>query len=227
MTVHAYQNMAGDFKRPEGVGEEESLFPPANNLAEKGRPFVGSGDGMMLVGDQLTIDGKAAPQASSGRGPGPGPGGRAGVPGGMPGGPGGRGPGRGGPGGAMGNRAAHIPYNGAIFVGSKGYMATTSRGEGVWLLPASRWAEYKLPPQILPRGINHQQDWVRACKGGTPGVSEFGVATKYIEWLILGAVALRVPGKLMWDSKNMRFTNSVEANKYLKPYVRKGWEMKL
>jgi hypothetical protein len=68
---------------------------------------------------------------------------------------------------------------------------------------------------------------VRACKGGTPGVSEFGVATKYIEWLILGAVALRVPGKLMWDSKNMRFTNSVEANKYLKPYVRKGWEMKL
>ena len=42
------------------------------------------------------------------------------------------------------------PGNGAVFVGSKGYMATTSRGEGVWLLPASRWAEYKLPPQMLP-----------------------------------------------------------------------------
>jgi hypothetical protein len=114
-----------------------------------------------------------------------------------------------------------------VFVGSKGYMATTSRGEGVWLLPASRWAEYKLPPQMLMRGINHQQDWIRACKGGAPGVSEFSVATKYIEWLALGTIALRVPGKLMWDGKNRRFSNNDEANKYLKPYIRKGWEMKL
>jgi hypothetical protein len=95
------------------------------------------------------------------------------------------------------------------------------------LLPASRWAEYKLPPQLLQRGINHQQDWIRACKGGAPGVSEFSVATKYIEWLALGVIALRVPGKLMWDSKSMRFSNSEEANKYLKPFVRRGWELKV
>jgi hypothetical protein len=38
---------------------------------------------------------------------------------------------------------------------------------------------------------------------------------------------LRAPGKLLWDAKNMRFTNNAEANKYLKPYIRKGWEMKL
>jgi hypothetical protein len=80
---------------------------------------------------------------------------------------------------------------------------------------------------VLKRGINHQQDWVRACKGGEPGVSEFSVATKYIQWLALGAVALRVPGKLMWDAKNMRFSNSEEANKYIKPFLRKGWELKL
>ncbi len=101
------------------------------------------------------------------------------------------------------------------------------RGEGVWLLPASRWADYRLPPQLLQRGVNHQQDWIRACKGGAPGVSHFAVATKYIEWLVLGAVALQVPGKLLWDSKNMRFSNSEEANKYLRPSLRKGWEMKL
>ena len=34
-------------------------------------------------------------------------------------------------------------------------------------------------------------------------------------------------GKLMWDSKNMRFSNSEEANKYLKPFLRKGWELKI
>jgi hypothetical protein len=120
-----------------------------------------------------------------------------------------------------------VPGNGALFVGDKGYMATTARGEGVWLLPASRWKEYHLPPQLLPRSVNHQMDWVRACKGGQPGCSQFSVAVPYIEWLILGAVALRVPGKLSWDARNMRFTNNDAANKYIRPYIRKGWEMKL
>jgi predicted dehydrogenase len=216
VTIHAYQNMRGDFKNPEGMGENDRLLPSANNLAEKGRPFLGSGDGTMLIGNELTVDGKpvqaarpaAPPQAAA----------QGARPAGMP---------PGGPGAAGMNAAQRVPGNGAVFVGSKGYMATTSRGEGVWLLPASRWAEYKLPPQMLPRGVNHQQDWIRACKGGSPGVSEFSVATKYIEWLSLGAVALRVKGKLLWDAKNMRFTNNAEANKYLKPFLRKGWEMKL
>jgi len=273
VTIHAYQNMRGDFKNPEGMAENERLLPPMNNLAtDKNRPLVETGDGMLMSGAQLGVDGKpagrggAVPTAGPGLGggamrlgggvagpggapgaapggPGGGAAGRGGAPGGAgaaPGGPGGApggpGGGPGGPGGAFGGRAGgpgalpaaqRVPGNGAVFVGSKGYMATTSRGEGVWLLPASRWAEYKLPPQLLQRGVNHQQDWVRACKGGAPGVSEFAVATKYIEWLVLGAIATRVPGKLMWDAKNMRFSNNEEANKYLKPYLRKGWELKV
>lgn len=120
------------------------------------------------------------------------------------------------------------PGNGSFFVGEKGYMATVARGEGVWLLPASRWKEYSLPPQILPRSVNHQQDWVRAAKGGAPGCSNFDIAVPYIEWLILGAVALRVPNtKLLWDAKKMQFTNNPEANQYLRPNVRRGWELKL
>jgi hypothetical protein len=102
-----------------------------------------------------------------------------------------------------------------------------SRGEGVWLLPASRWAEYKLPPQLLQRGINHQQDWIRACKGGAPGVSDFAVSTRYVEWLALGTIALRVPGKLLWDANRRRFSNSEEANRHLKPFLRKGWDLKV
>ena len=234
VTVHLYQNMRGDFKNPPGMAENERLFPPMNNLAEKGRPVVQAGDGTLLIGPQVGIDGQQVGRggAQAGRGPGGMPGGMAGRgPGGMPGGmPGGRAGAPGGRGafpGGMPGGADRAPGNGAVFVGSKGYMATTSRGEGVWLLPASRWAEYKLPPQMLLRGVNHQQDWIRACKGGAPGTSDFAVATKYIEWLVLGAIALRVPGKLMWDAKNMRFTNNAEANKYLKPFVRKGWEMKI
>jgi hypothetical protein len=215
VTVHAYQNMRGNFQNPPGMGENDRLFPPMNNLAEKGRPFLGTGDGTLMIGDRLGIDGKPVRGVMAPGGPPPGmpprPGGPAGF----------------GGGAQNSDPAMRAPGNGAVFVGSKGYMATTSRGEGVWLLPASRWAEYKLPPQLLQRGINHQQDWVRACKGGAPGVSQFAVASKYIEWLALGAIALRVPGKLNWDAKNMRFTNSADANRHLMPYLRKGWEYKL
>jgi hypothetical protein len=30
----------------------------------------------------------------------------------------------------------------------------------------------------------------------------------------------------MWDGRSRRFTNNDEANKLLKPFIRKGWEMK-
>lgn len=218
VTVHTYQNMRGDFQNPPGMAEGDRLFPAMNNLAEKGRPFVQGGDGMMLVSTQLTADGKPAMQ---GRGPG-----------GPPRGPGGPGRGPGGPGGPGGPNQStdpkmRAPGNGAVFVGSKGYMSTTSRGEGVWLLPAARWADYKLPPQMLQRGVNHQQDWIRACKGGAPGVSDFAVSSKYIEWLALGSIALRVPGKLQWDAAKRRFSNSEDANRLLKPYLRKGWDLKI
>ena len=211
VTVHAYQNMRGDFQDPRGMAEGERLFPPMNNLAaDKGRPFVESGDGTMLVSTQLTVDGKPLGQrGSSGPVPGRAPAAARAV-----------------PAGATPVDKLRAPGNGAVFVGSKGHMATSTRGEGVWLLPASRWADYKLPSQSLQRGVNHQQDWIRACKGGAPGVSTFPVAAKYIEWLALGAIALRVPGKLSWDANKRRFSNSEAANKLLKPYLRKGWELK-
>jgi hypothetical protein len=200
VTINFYQDMMGDWKKPEGMEQNEPLLPQSNNLAERGRP--------------------APPEPFS-------------FGGGRPGGPG-RGQGtqgrrQGGFQGAppAGNGAPRrVPGNGALFVGDKGYMATTSRGEGVWLLPASRWKDYSLPPEVLPRSVNHQQDWVRACKGGQPGCSEFNIAVPYIEWLVLGAIALRVPGKLVWDAKNQRFNNE-EANKLLHPYIRKGWELKV
>ena len=77
--------------------------------------------------------------------------------------------------------------NGAVFIGTKGIMATCNRGEGVWLLPSSRWKEYVLPPQLLTRSPGHMLDWIRACKGGEPACSNFGVAGPFAEWVTLGA----------------------------------------
>jgi hypothetical protein len=190
--------------------ENEVILPPANNLSDKGRPM-----------------GRSAAAADGA--------GRGGA------GRGGRGPadpnaprrGAGGPGvRVFGERSGPaktgiLTGNGSVFVGTKGVMATAQRGEGVWLLPAARWAEYKLPPQLLTRSPGHMLDWVRACKGGDPGCADFSISAPYAEWLSLISIAYRVPGKLDWDSKNLRFTNSAEANKYVRPTVRRGWEMKL
>jgi Oxidoreductase family, NAD-binding Rossmann fold len=116
-------------------------------------------------------------------------------------------------------------YN-TVFVGTKGYLGTGGRGESVGLIPGSRWAEYKVPPRTLTRSPGHQRDWVRACKGGEAACSNFSVAGPYTEWMVLGAAATRVDGKLLWDPKKMEFINNRDANKYVKPVFRRGWELK-
>ena len=126
-------------------------------------------------------------------------------------------------------------YN-CIFVGSKGHLGTSGRGEGVGLLPGSRWAEYTLPTAYLSRspgastGSNttaHVNDWIRAAKGGAPACSNFDLAAPFTEWLVLGAAAVHYEGKLLWDNEAGEFSNNKDANRWVKPRFRKGWELRL
>jgi hypothetical protein len=41
----------------------------------------------------------------------------------------------------------------------------------------------------------------------------------------LRSAAARVPDKLEWNSKEMRFTNSHTANRYVRREYRKGWTL--
>jgi hypothetical protein len=134
-----------------------------------------------------------------------------------------------------GNRPQGSGYN-CIFAGSKGYLGTSGRGEGVGLLPGARWAEYKLPPPYLQRspgassGSNHAahaRDWVRAAKGGAAACSNFSIAGPFTEWLVLGAAAVHYDGKLLWDNVKGEFSNNKDANRWVKPTFRKGWDLKV
>jgi hypothetical protein len=43
---------------------------------------------------------------------------------------------------------------------------------------------------------------------------------------LLGTICWRFPNqKLLWDGKNLRFTNNEKANEFIKPHFRKGWEL--
>ena len=113
-----------------------------------------------------------------------------------------------------------------IFIGTKGYMGTEGRGERVSLIPTAKMKDYKLPPQVLKRSPGHFENWIQACKGNGETCSPFGIAGPYTEWILLGAISWRFPNELLlWDGKNLRFTNNEKANDYVKPTFRKGWEL--
>jgi predicted dehydrogenase len=202
VTVYWYQAAGGDAYLPPGMTVEDARKIP-NTGPQVGPASPARGAGPRGAAGAAGEGGAAGARGAAGAaGAGGGQGGRGG-------------------GGQQGSG-----YN-CIFVGSKGYMGTNGRGEAVGLLPGSRWADYTLPPQFLTRSPGHQRDWIRACKGGAPACSEFGIAAPYTEWLVLGSAAVHVEGKLLYEAKTGLFTNSPEANKYLQISYRKGWEVKV
>ncbi|HYP07033.1 MAG TPA: Gfo/Idh/MocA family oxidoreductase [Bryobacteraceae bacterium] len=114
--------------------------------------------------------------------------------------------------------------NGSLFIGDKGMMTTGCYGERTRLIPVAKMRDYRLPPDFLTRSPGHYRDWIRAAKGGEPSCSNFTVAGPFVQWMLLGVIAMKFAGKLMWDASKMRFTNNAEANEYLKPKFRKGWK---
>jgi hypothetical protein len=56
-------------------------------------------------------------------------------------------------------------------------------------------------------------------------MSNFNYAAMLTETILLGNVAMRVGKKLEWDGPNMKVTNCPEAEQYIKPEFRKGWDL--
>ena len=114
--------------------------------------------------------------------------------------------------------------NGSIFIGDKGMVTTGCYGERTRLVPAEKMRDYQLPAPFLSRSPGHYRDWIRAAKGGEPACSNFSVAGPFVQWMLLGVIAMKFEGKLMWDAAKMRFTNNQAANEFLRPKFRKGWK---
>jgi predicted dehydrogenase len=116
-----------------------------------------------------------------------------------------------------------VSPDGSLFIGDKGMITTGTYAEDTRLLPVEKMRDYKFPAPLLTRSPGHYRDWIRACKGGDPSCSNFNIAAPFVEWMLLGVIALRVEGKVEYDPVKMRITNNADANKYLRPAIRKGW----
>ena len=111
---------------------------------------------------------------------------------------------------------------GVLFVGSEG-MLIADYGH-FKLYPEGRFAGVRRPP-LQPRSIHHQQEWITACKTGSPTGCHFDYAGPLTETVLLGTVAYRAGEKLRWDAENLKVTNCPRANRFTRRENRKGWTL--
>ncbi|MHC4243252.1 MAG: Gfo/Idh/MocA family protein [Planctomycetota bacterium] len=116
-----------------------------------------------------------------------------------------------------------LPGQGGLYYGEKGTLMATHMG-GPRLIPESKMRGFKVEP-FLPRGVNHYQEWIRACKGGPKPSASFDYSGPLSETILLGNVAARADRKLFWDGPNFKVTNVPDAEKYLKREYREGWSL--
>ncbi len=117
-----------------------------------------------------------------------------------------------------------LPGQGGLYYGEKGTIMAPHMG-GPRLIPDSKMRGFKAPEPFLGRGIDHYQEWIRACKGGPKPLANFDYSGPLSETILLGNVAARAGKKLFWDGPNFKVTNMPEAEKYLKREYREGWRL--
>ena len=120
--------------------------------------------------------------------------------------------------------AKELPMNGSLFVGTKGRIAI-QHGEFPKLLPEKDFAGYKPPVQSLPASPGHHQQWINACKTGSPTGSSFAYSGPFTEIVLLGNVAYRAGVPIEYNPATGKITNQPEAARFLTKTYRKGWEV--
>jgi hypothetical protein len=118
------------------------------------------------------------------------------------------------------------PVNGCILVGRSGKISFY--GYAPRLIPESKMKDFKKPKRQIPRcESNHFAEWVTAAKGGRPAFSNFDHAGPLTEMTLLGNLAIRagLGHRVEWDGPNMKCTNRLELNPYIRREYRKGWTL--
>lgn len=115
-----------------------------------------------------------------------------------------------------------IPSNGVMLIGEQGTLVCPHGGMPS-LYPKEKFADVELPKVM---GLDHYGQWIDGVKTGKQPNSSFAYAGPLTETVLLGVVASRVGGgELKWDAEQLKFTNSQEANQFIRAEYRKGWQV--
>jgi len=116
--------------------------------------------------------------------------------------------------------------SGLLLVGSEGtFYSPGDYGAGYVLLPREKFANYQPPAPTIPRSPGHHQEWINACKGGPPAMSNFDYASALTETALLGNLAIITGERINWDARRMRAVNSPKADRVIRPVYRSGWTL--
>ncbi len=116
-----------------------------------------------------------------------------------------------------------VPGSGVMFVGTEGKMfADYGRYK---LFPTEKFAGFQPPEQSIPPSVGHHNEWIQACKTGSPTTCNFDYSGALTETVLLGNVAYRTGAPLEWEAQNLKATNCPEADRYIRKTYRPGWEV--
>ena len=113
---------------------------------------------------------------------------------------------------------------GVMYVGEKGILLGGFNGNNPRVHPESK--KYQAPRR--ERGERERDtiidQWLAACKGGAPSLSNFEIQSPATEAFLLGCIAQRLPGeRLEWDTAKMRITSVEKANQFVDPPYRRDY----
>ncbi|MCC6234427.1 MAG: Gfo/Idh/MocA family oxidoreductase, partial [Verrucomicrobiales bacterium] len=111
--------------------------------------------------------------------------------------------------------------DGALFIGDQG-MVLADYGKHV-LLPEGKFKDYQRPAPSIPESLGHHQEWIHACKTGSPTTCHFEYAGALTEANHLGNVAYRTGRVLEWDASGLVAKGVPEAGPLIRREYRKGW----
>ena len=112
-----------------------------------------------------------------------------------------------------------------VMVGEKGKMFFKRSSTDWMITPDVVGTNFKSPEPTIPRVASEDAEWLAACKGGPPALSNFANSGPFTEVVLLGNLAIRTGKKLNWDGPAMKATNCPEADQYIHRRYRKGWEL--
>jgi predicted dehydrogenase len=113
--------------------------------------------------------------------------------------------------------------DGVLFIGDKGMLLANY--DAYKLLPEDQFKGFQPPPQTIPASIGHYNEWITACKTGSPTTCNFDYSGALTETVLLGNVAFRAGKKLEWDAEKLYATNCPEAERFIRREYRKGWTL--
>ena len=112
-----------------------------------------------------------------------------------------------------------------VLVGDKGRFFFKRSNEKWTTAPSQLLEDFEAPSKTIPRVRDEDAEWIEACKGGAPALSNFAYSGPFTEVVLLGNLAIRLGEKVEWDGPNMKSSNLPEADALIRRKYRKGWEL--